>query len=76
MGFQEEIRLCPRARVALIVLVTVEKQRALDVLNQVRRGRDPSSLPLSRSQHEGRAQWASLDKAERAAEHQVPVLDV
>jgi len=40
---EEEIRLYLRARVALIVLVTVEEQRALAVLDEVRRGRDPRS---------------------------------
>ncbi|HZM81467.1 MAG TPA: AAA family ATPase [Candidatus Limnocylindrales bacterium] len=36
----DEIKLYLRARVPLIVLVTVEEQRALDVLDQVRRDRD------------------------------------
>ena len=43
MSIQEEIRLYLRARVALIVLVTVEEQRALEVLDEVRRGRDANS---------------------------------
>ncbi|MDQ0578333.1 AAA family ATPase [Streptomyces rishiriensis] len=43
----DEIRLYLRARVALIVLVTVEEQRALEVLDQVRRDRDPSSDLIS-----------------------------
>jgi hypothetical protein len=33
VSIQEEIRLYLRARVALIVLVTVEDQRALEVLD-------------------------------------------
>ena len=40
MSVQDEIRLYLRARVALIVLVTVEEQRALEVLDEVRKGRD------------------------------------
>jgi AAA+ superfamily predicted ATPase len=40
---EEEIRLYLRARVALIVLVTVEEQRALAVLDEVRLGRDARS---------------------------------
>lgn len=43
VGIHDEIRLYLRARVALIVLVTVEEQRALEVLDQVRRDRDHSS---------------------------------
>jgi AAA+ superfamily predicted ATPase len=42
-GIQEEIRLYLRARVALIVLVTVEEQRAIKVLDEVRLSRDPGS---------------------------------
>lgn len=40
---QDEIRLYLRARVALIVLVTVEEQRAVQLLDAVRRDRDPNS---------------------------------
>lgn len=40
---EDDIRLYLRARVALIVLVTVEEQRALEVLDEVRRGRDTAS---------------------------------
>ncbi|WP_207934405.1 hypothetical protein [Actinomadura sp. KC06] len=40
---QDEIRLYLRARVALIVLVTVEERRALQMLDRVRRDRDPSA---------------------------------
>ena len=43
MSIQEEIRLYLRARVALIVLVTVEEQRAIEVLDEVRRDRDADS---------------------------------
>jgi AAA+ superfamily predicted ATPase len=39
----EEISLYLRARVPLIVLVTVEEQRAIAMLDEVRRGRDPDS---------------------------------
>jgi hypothetical protein len=39
----EEISLYLRARVPLIVLVTVEEQRAIATLDEVRRGRDPDS---------------------------------
>lgn len=42
-GIEDEIRLYLRARVALIVLVTVEEQRALEVLDAVRRERDARS---------------------------------
>ncbi|AKH85611.1 ATPase AAA [Streptomyces sp. CNQ-509] len=43
MTIADEIRLYLRARVALIVLVTVEEQRALDVLDEVRAARDSAS---------------------------------
>lgn len=39
----DQVRLYLRARVALIVLVTVEEQRALQVLDEVRLGRDSAS---------------------------------
>jgi AAA+ superfamily predicted ATPase len=39
----ELIRLYLRARVTLIVLVTVEEQRAIGMLEEVRRGRDPGA---------------------------------
>lgn len=40
---QDEIRLCLKARVTLIVLVTAEEQRAISVLDEVRLSRDPGS---------------------------------
>jgi SpoVK/Ycf46/Vps4 family AAA+-type ATPase len=43
MNVHDEIRLYLRARVALIVLVTVEEQRAIEVLDEVRRGRGSDS---------------------------------
>jgi SpoVK/Ycf46/Vps4 family AAA+-type ATPase len=39
----DQVRLYLRARVALIVVVTIEEQRALQVLDEVRRGRDSAS---------------------------------
>jgi SpoVK/Ycf46/Vps4 family AAA+-type ATPase len=42
-GIQDDIRLYLRARVALIVLVTIEEQRALEELDAVRKGRDMRS---------------------------------
>jgi SpoVK/Ycf46/Vps4 family AAA+-type ATPase len=39
----DQIRLYLRARVALIVVVTIEEQRALRVLDEVRQGRDPAA---------------------------------
>lgn len=42
-GIQDQIRLYLRARVALIVLVTIEEQRALQVLDEVRVSRDQAS---------------------------------
>ncbi|MER7276311.1 AAA family ATPase [Dactylosporangium sp. NPDC000244] len=42
-GVGDEIRLYLRARVALIVLVTIEEQRAVDILDDVRRERDPGA---------------------------------
>ncbi|MET7397958.1 AAA family ATPase [Dactylosporangium sp. NPDC005572] len=39
----EEIRLYLRARVALIVVVTIEEQRAVDILDEVRRDRDATA---------------------------------
>lgn len=63
MSIQEEIRLYLRARVALIVLVTVEEQRALEVLDEVRRGRDASSdLVL----------WDLADRFDSKAGRQLP----
>jgi hypothetical protein len=43
MRIEDEIGLYLRARVPGIVLVTVEEQRALDVLDTVRRDRDATS---------------------------------
>lgn len=43
MRIEEEIGLYLRARVPLFVLVTVEEQRALDVLDAVRRERDATA---------------------------------
>ncbi len=43
MTISDEIRLYLRARVPLIALVTVEEQRALRVLDQVCRDRDPDA---------------------------------
>ncbi|MDQ1042476.1 AAA family ATPase [Streptomyces sp. V4I2] len=62
-GIADEIRLYLRARVALIVLVTVEEQRALDVLDQVRRDRDPSSDLVT---------WDIADGMQSAAGRQLP----
>ncbi|GAA3295358.1 AAA family ATPase [Dactylosporangium vinaceum] len=42
-GVGDEIRLYLRARVALIVLVTIEEQRAVEILDDVRRERDPNA---------------------------------
>lgn len=42
-GSYEEIRLNLRSRVALIVLVTVEEQRAIQLLDEIRFDRDPQS---------------------------------
>jgi len=43
MKVHEEIRLCLRARVALIVITTVEEQRAIQILDEIRRDRDAGS---------------------------------
>jgi SpoVK/Ycf46/Vps4 family AAA+-type ATPase len=59
----DEIRLYLRARVALIVLVTIEEQRALEVLDRVRRDRDPSSDLIS---------WDVADGMQSAAGRQLP----
>ena len=40
---EDELRLYLRARVTLIVIVTVEEQRAIAILDRVRRARDPHS---------------------------------
>jgi SpoVK/Ycf46/Vps4 family AAA+-type ATPase len=42
-GIRDQIGLYLRARVALIVLVTVEERRALQILDEVRKSRDPGS---------------------------------
>jgi SpoVK/Ycf46/Vps4 family AAA+-type ATPase len=63
VSIHDEIRLYLRARVALIVLVTVEEQRAIDVLNEVRRDRDTSSdLVL----------WDNADRFASKAGRQLP----
>lgn len=62
-GIHDEIRLYLRARVALIVLVTVEEQRALEVLDQVRRDRDPASDLVG---------WDIADGLESASGRQLP----
>ncbi|HEX6356661.1 hypothetical protein [Actinophytocola sp.] len=56
MSIQEEIRLYLLARVALIVLVTVEEQRALEVLDEVRRRHHRRDQP-------GRAEAVELLRA-------------
>ncbi|XRQ12091.1 AAA family ATPase [Actinomadura welshii] len=43
MSVHDDLNLYLRARVPMIVLVTVEEQRALDVLDEVRVGRDASA---------------------------------
>lgn len=43
MSVHDDLNLYLRARVPMIVLVTVEEQRALEVLNEVRVGRDASA---------------------------------
>lgn len=43
MSVHDDLNLYLRARVPLIVLVTVEEQRAIDVLDEVRVGRDASA---------------------------------
>lgn len=43
MSVYDELRLCLRARVALIVLVSVEELRAIEVLDEVRRERAADS---------------------------------
>ncbi|MEE1939991.1 AAA family ATPase [Streptomyces sp. TRM 70361] len=62
-GIHDEIRLYLRARVALIVLVTVEEQRALNVLDRVRHDRDPSSDLVT---------WDIADGLESASGRQMP----
>jgi AAA+ superfamily predicted ATPase len=63
MNVEDEIKLHLRARVALIVLVTVEENRAVEVLDQVRRGRDPASdLVL----------WDIADRFQSKAGRQLP----
>jgi SpoVK/Ycf46/Vps4 family AAA+-type ATPase len=63
VNIQDEIRLYLRARVALIVLVTVEEQRALEVLDEVRRGRDSGAdLVL----------WDVADRFDSKAGRQLP----
>jgi SpoVK/Ycf46/Vps4 family AAA+-type ATPase len=63
IGIHDEIRLYLRARVALIVLVTVEEQRALEVLDRVRRDRAPSSDLVT---------WDIADGLASAAGRQLP----
>ncbi|RSN60028.1 MULTISPECIES: AAA family ATPase [Actinomadura] len=43
MSVHDDLNLYLRARVPMIVLVTVEEQRALEILNEVRVGRDASA---------------------------------
>lgn len=62
-GIHDEIRLYLRARVSLIVLVTVEEQRALEVLDRVRLDRDPASDLVT---------WDIADGLESKAERQLP----
>lgn len=63
VNIHDEIRLYLRARVSLIVLVTVEEQRALEVLDRVRRDRDPSSDLVT---------WDVADGLNSAARRQLP----
>jgi len=62
-GVWEEILLYLRARVGLIVLVTVEEQRALAVLDEVRKSRDPDSDLIT---------WDIADRFRSATSRQVP----
>jgi AAA+ superfamily predicted ATPase len=59
----DEISLYLRARVPLIVLVTVEEQRAIAVLDEVRRGRDPGSDLVT---------WDIADRFESKAGRRMP----
>ncbi|MEU3457269.1 AAA family ATPase [Micromonospora sp. NPDC006766] len=63
MTINEEIRLYLRARVPLIVLVTVEEQRALDVLDRVRRDRDSNADLVT---------WDVADRFRSASGRQLP----
>lgn len=63
MNIEDEIKLHLRARVALIVLVTVEEHRAIEVLDAVRRSRDSTSdLVL----------WDIADRFDSKAGRQLP----
>lgn len=62
-GIDDEIRLYLRARVALIVLVTVEEQRAIAVLDDVRRKRDADSDLVT---------WDIADRFESRSGRQLP----
>ena len=63
MSVVEELRLYLRARVALIVLVTVEEQRALRILDEVCRGRDPAADLIT---------WDLADRLHSKAGQQLP----
>lgn len=63
MSVSDEIKLYLRARVPLIVLVTVEEQRALDVLDQVRRDRDHAADLVT---------WDIADRFKSKAGRQMP----
>lgn len=62
-GIADEIRLYLRARVALIVLVTVEEQRAIQILDEVRKSRDPDSDLVT---------WDIADRFESKAGRRLP----
>src|ERR1700680_1983119 len=62
-GIDDESRPYPRARVPLIVLVTVEEQRAIAVLDDVRRKRDADSDLVT---------WDIADRFESRSGRQLP----
>ncbi|MBT8225300.1 MAG: AAA family ATPase [Dactylosporangium sp.] len=63
MTIADEIRLYLRARVPLIVLITVEEQRALAVLDQVRRDRDANADLIT---------WDIADRLRSTSGRQMP----
>ncbi|GAA3260942.1 AAA family ATPase [Dactylosporangium siamense] len=86
MTLQQEIQLCLRARVALIVLVTVEERRAIDILRAVATDRnadlvcwdvaDRFSSEPKRTIPDAATPEAALDKIRELSDQQRPDLYV
>jgi AAA+ superfamily predicted ATPase len=73
VSVRDEIRLCLRSRVTLIVLVTVEEQRAVQMLDEIRSSRDAHSDLVTWDVAD--RFWSKADRALPEAADPVTALD-